>query len=144
MSLVKIVAGSGVLAAVAIWYQRTRRIVRRYPPGPKPDPIIGNLRHMPKEHMWLTFAKWGEESSPLTYIDVLGQPILVINDHNVAVDLLEKRGQIYSDRHQSVMLVDLVGEWLLLPCMLLLTGNLFRCYCCGDDSRMHASLSEVP
>ena len=28
------------------------------PPGPKPDPLIGNLRLMPRDYQWKTFAEW--------------------------------------------------------------------------------------
>lgn len=34
---------------------------RRYPPGPKGLPFIGNVLQMPKAHEWLAFAGWGEQ-----------------------------------------------------------------------------------
>ena len=98
-----------VLGLGAKFWLRSRNNHPR-PPGPKPELIIGNLRHLPKERAWLTFARWAKEYGPLTYLNVVGQPILVVNDHKTAIDLLEKRGQIYSDRHHSVMAVDLVGN----------------------------------
>ena len=36
------------------------------------------------------------------YLTVGGQGILVLNTHRVAVDLLERRGHIYSDRPRMV------------------------------------------
>ena len=39
---------------------------------------------------------------PLTYLTVGGQGILVINTHSVAADLLDRRGNIYSDRPRMI------------------------------------------
>jgi hypothetical protein len=37
------------------------------------------------------------------YLNVMGQSIMFLNTYEAAVDLLEKRGSIYSDRMQYVM-----------------------------------------
>jgi len=37
------------------------------------------------------------------HLNVLGQPILVINSQKAAEDLLERRGNIYSDRPELVI-----------------------------------------
>ncbi|KAG9013627.1 hypothetical protein FRB94_001732 [Tulasnella sp. JGI-2019a] len=81
------------------WYRsaRSRRLIR-YPPGPSGDFVLGNLRQMPFCYKWLTFAEWGQKYGPLTYLNVVGRPILVINTQEAAIDLLEKRASIYSDR----------------------------------------------
>ena len=43
-------------------------IRRRYPPGPKGWPLIGNWLEMPKTHQWLVFQDWsrkfGKNSPP--------------------------------------------------------------------------------
>ena len=109
---------AATLIAAVIYYHRRRLSLRRLPPGPKPELIIGNLRQIPTQYQWLTFSQWGKQYGPLTYVEAVGQPILVVNDHQTAVNLLDKRGQIYSDRHRSAMLVDLAGEWEL-HCFLM-------------------------
>ena len=41
---------------VLVWVYRratTRRSPHPYPPGPPPEPVIGNLRHVPTEFPWL-------------------------------------------------------------------------------------------
>ena len=50
----------------------------------------------------------------MTYVSVLGQGILVLNSRRVAVDLLEKRSGIYSDRPHSIVLCDYMTEGLSL------------------------------
>ena len=42
-------------------------------------------------------------SGPLVYLELLGQPVLVLNSYDAAVELLEKRSQIYSDRPKLCM-----------------------------------------
>ena len=37
------------------------------------------------------------------YLDVLGQPMIILGSHEVAIDLLEKRSANYSDRAPSPM-----------------------------------------
>ena len=44
-------------------------------------------------------ARTGE----LVYLNVCGQGILFVNTYDAAVDLLEKRGAIYSDKPKMVM-----------------------------------------
>lgn len=34
----------------------------------------------------------------LVYVDAIGQPILIVNSANVALDLMDKRSTVYSDR----------------------------------------------
>lgn len=73
---------------------------RKFPPGPKPKPLIGNLLDMPPrgskvEEYW---TKHREEYGPISSLDVFGQKFYVINDANIAYELLEKRSSNYSQR----------------------------------------------
>lgn len=47
----------------------------------------------------------------LVYLNVFGQGLLFVNSYEAAVDLLEKRGAIYSDKPKMVM----AGELCALP-----------------------------
>ncbi|KAG8985460.1 hypothetical protein FRB93_005846 [Tulasnella sp. JGI-2019a] len=99
--------GIALLVLLSIrWYRsvRSRRSIP-YPPGPPGHFLFGNLRQMPSRstHQWLTFTEWGRKYGPLTYLNIAGRPILVINTQEAAVDLLEKRAAIYSDRSRVVM-----------------------------------------
>ena len=64
------------------------------PPGLIRLPFVGNLFNAPAEHEGESLAKLGD----LMYFSILGTNILYINSADIAVDLLEKRGNIYSDR----------------------------------------------
>ncbi|KAK7682349.1 hypothetical protein QCA50_014554 [Cerrena zonata] len=69
-----------------------------FPPGPKGLPLIGNILDMPRSYEWLTFSKWANRWGNIVYLRTLGQSIVVLNSYDDAVDMLEKRSSIYSDR----------------------------------------------
>ncbi len=50
--------------------------------------------------------------SKIVYLEALGRPMLVVNDANIAKDLLEKRSGLYSSRYAY----DCDVWWLLLSC----------------------------
>jgi len=103
-------AVSIIVIAVVFTLHRRRQPSHPYPPGPKGKLLVGNIADLPKEYPWLTFSKLGKEYGPITYLNMMGQSVIVINDHKTAIDLLEKRGSIYSDRYYSVMAMELAGE----------------------------------
>ena len=92
------------------------------PPGPPGLPIIGNLLNMPRRSAWLTYKelsrRYGMSSKLLTmlhnrlltndpgkliYLDVVGRGVLVVDDADIAVDLLDKHSAIFSSRPESTM-----------------------------------------
>jgi cytochrome P450 len=93
-------------------YRRRRGLP--YPPGPRPIPLIGNLFDIPKEFSWLEYTqlakKYGMCSSPVLLrltkwmtgdvlcLHVFGQVIVILSSVKATKDLLERRGDIYSDR----------------------------------------------
>lgn len=88
--------------------------VRRRPPGPRPDFLIGNLRHLPKGRWYETFTAWQKIYGDMIYMTALGRGVLVINSLNMAEELAVKRSAIYSGRAHYRMLGDLMGwNWIL-------------------------------
>ena len=127
------VAIGGIAAIFIIVRRYVQNSKSRYPipPGPKGFPIIGNFGQVPAERSEVQFAKWSKELSELIpsrlslfqswwcsaaigtdaniesdiiYLNLLGQPVVVLNSVQSAVDLLEKRGAIYSDRPSFVVI----------------------------------------
>ncbi|KAK0231788.1 cytochrome P450 [Armillaria nabsnona] len=101
----------------AVWFlvYRPRRNAP-FPPGPRGLPLAGNLLDMPSEKEWLTFAKWGEIYGDILSIPILGRRLVVINSAQTAIDILDKKGAIYSDRPIMGMIGELMGfkNWLVL------------------------------
>ncbi|KAF9064285.1 cytochrome P450 [Rhodocollybia butyracea] len=75
-----------------------RKSLYPLPPGPIGWPIVGNALDMPKTHAWRTFASWGEKWGPIMSVNVLGTPFVIINDPEIADELLSKTGSLYADR----------------------------------------------
>ncbi|KIY66959.1 cytochrome P450 [Cylindrobasidium torrendii FP15055 ss-10] len=102
-----------VLGSLALFllqhFISARRRTNPLPPGPKGLPLLGNLNDVPSEKPWLTFAKWGELYGDISSVTILGQTIVVLNSVRVAVDMLDKKGAIYSERPVFPMCGELVG-----------------------------------
>ncbi|KAG6836101.1 hypothetical protein H0H93_011374 [Arthromyces matolae] len=106
-----------------------RKLLRRpqqspLPPGPKGYPIIGNLLDYPSAQEWKTFQKWGQKYGDLISVNVLGQPIVIVNSAKVAHEMMDKKSHIYSDRPVLEMGGNLVGWKNTL--VLLPYGDRFR------------------
>ncbi|KAJ7102834.1 cytochrome P450 [Mycena epipterygia] len=64
---------------------------------------------MPKHHEWKTFSEWAKKYGDCVYVDVLGQPIVILDSLTAAHDLLDQRSAIYSSRPRLVMGGELAG-----------------------------------
>ncbi|KAF9468728.1 putative CyP450 monooxygenase [Collybia nuda] len=78
------------------------------PPGPRSKFLFGNAFDLPLTDQSEVFTRWAKEFGDLTYLNVLGTPMVVTSSMDVARDLLEKRSAIYSSRPIFRMLNELV------------------------------------
>ncbi|KAJ7202042.1 cytochrome P450 [Mycena pura] len=53
---------------------------------------------MPKTHEWKTFAQWAKTYGDCVYVNILGQPIVILDSFAAANDLLNQRSAIYATR----------------------------------------------
>jgi len=90
-----------------------RRVLRSQPypspPGPRGLPFIGNLFDWPQGYDWLYWVKHKELYGPISRAHVLGRDVIIINDADIAMDLLDKRSLVYSDRPRMIFTRELVG-----------------------------------
>lgn len=121
-----------IITCLSFWLRSRAQYHRRnpggfpLPPGPKGLPIIGNVFDMPKSDEWLIMTKWGKKygmyhyicnrlgppkrsagTGDIVYVQTSRQPLIFINSYDVAIELLEKRSSIYSDRPFFPMLQEL-------------------------------------
>ncbi|KAF9816991.1 hypothetical protein IEO21_03756 [Rhodonia placenta] len=89
----------------------------RLPPGPKPLPFLGNILQLPAKYKERTFVKWGNIYGDIVYAHFLRTPIIIINAHCVAQDILDKKSSIYSDRPNVAVLSDMTGMNISLPAL---------------------------
>ncbi|KAG2102493.1 cytochrome P450 [Suillus discolor] len=99
-----------------------------YPPGPPGWPLIGNILDMPHIRVkpWLTFATWGKKYGNISHIQVMGQHTVVLNSVKAAIDMLDKKSTLYSDRPIFPVGGQLVGWKHIMA--LLPDGDCLRRY----------------
>ncbi|KAI0050756.1 cytochrome P450 [Auriscalpium vulgare] len=107
-----------VLAGMALWLAKLvlqKNPRGRLPPGPKPLPLLGNIFDLPRKEQWRTFSEWGHKYGPISYASALGKSFVVLNDVHTAVEMLDKKSAVYSDRPVLMMAGELVGWRDTLP-----------------------------
>ncbi|KAF8637703.1 hypothetical protein AX16_010778 [Volvariella volvacea WC 439] len=105
-------------------FRRSRSSIP-YPPGPKPLPLVDNAFDIPSVKPYLTYTQWQRQyNSSLIHLQALGQHVLVINSFKDAVELLEKRAQVYSSR-PYIPMVELL-QWHEFNLVLLPHNSLWR------------------
>ncbi|THH19211.1 hypothetical protein EW146_g1905 [Bondarzewia mesenterica] len=97
------------LIVIKVYFNRRRNPSGYpYPPGPRSLPIVGNLFDVPQTASWVTYGKWAKKYGDLLSVNMLGKTVVVINSAEVAKELLDKRGSVYSDR-PSIPMHDLMS-----------------------------------
>ncbi|KAJ5375711.1 hypothetical protein N7517_007717 [Penicillium concentricum] len=113
----------GILIVFGVGIVTTLRGRKQYPlplpPGPKQQPIIGNLKDLPTpdQQDWMHWLKHKELYGPISSLTVLGKHIIVLNDAKLAVQLLEKRSAIHSSRPKN-MFTDMSGWQYVLGALI--------------------------
>ncbi|KAL4883962.1 putative cytochrome P450 oxidoreductase OrdA-like protein [Aspergillus karnatakaensis] len=70
------------------------------PPGPPGLPIVGNVRDLPASDSpdWLHWLKHKDLYGPISTVSALGQRLIILNDVQLAIELLNKKSAVHSDR----------------------------------------------
>jgi len=80
------------------------------PPGPPPRFWSGNAHQIPTTEPWLTYASWSKTYGPIISFRIFSRKIVMLNSGKAALDLLESRSAIYSDRPFAWMFGELIGR----------------------------------
>ncbi|KAI0253128.1 cytochrome P450 [Lactifluus subvellereus] len=89
----------------------TKKATPPLPPGPKGWPIIGNLFDIPnlKDDFTKTYTKWARMYGSIVHANAAGQPLIILSNAEVANEMLDRKGAIYSDRPVLQMAGELAG-----------------------------------
>ena len=115
--LINALASVLFLYSLTVFRDHKRRRGLPYPPGPPSQPLIGNILDIPKDAPWIEYAdmskKYGMRENScdmcshklksafqgdIICFRVFSQVIVVLCSLSAVKDLLEKRGEIYSER----------------------------------------------
>ncbi|KAJ6528847.1 cytochrome P450 [Mycena capillaripes] len=106
VSLYYFIAFVGAVIVLSIFHRRQQQSL--LPPGPPGDPVIGHLLRMPSTDSALVLHQWSQTYGPVMHLKVLERSMIILDTYKTAVDLLDKRGLIYSDRPKFT-LYELLG-----------------------------------
>lgn len=113
---------AGVAAALALCIALSHVVKARrssrigLPPGPQETSfILGNVSDLPSPpEEWQKYHQMSKRFGPVMHLRAFNRHIVVLDTMKAAVDLLEKRGAIYSDRPRLPFIGELMGyDWNL-------------------------------
>ncbi|KAJ5670969.1 hypothetical protein N7507_000096 [Penicillium longicatenatum] len=106
---------NGILGLLALyvtkrWLESTKPL-GPLPPGPRPKPFVGNIADLPPPGVqdWMHWLKHKDLYGPISSLTVMGQTIVILNDTQIASELLRKRASLYSSRPHMVFASEMVG-----------------------------------
>ncbi|KAF9266125.1 cytochrome P450 [Marasmius fiardii PR-910] len=102
-----VIALTLILTITKLWHGLTELPL---PPGPPAKWVSGNIHQLPKSQPWFTYAEWSRKYGPIFRFRAFTVNTIVLNSGKAALDLLESRSSIYSDRQTSIMLDILAGR----------------------------------
>lgn len=113
-----ILLGLITLVGYLVYQHSTQTTRRKLPPGPKPYPIVGNIKDFPPdgtpEHQhWL---KHKDRYGGISSVTVLGMTLVMIHDKKAAHELLEKISSKTSGRPTMIMANKLCGYESIVVC----------------------------
>jgi len=118
----------------SLWYFSGSRLRKglQNPPGPKQRFITGNLHQLKPVEPWLTYTSWSKTygtsadskpfiqptidcankslQGPIVYFRMFHKKTIVLNSGKAALDILEARSGIYSDRPTEWMAGEIAGR----------------------------------
>ncbi|KAF9552265.1 cytochrome P450 [Agrocybe pediades] len=102
---------------VSLYLIRRMKPGHSMPPSPPADPLIGHMRMIPEHDAHLFFHELSKKYGKIISLRVPRRTLIILNSAKAAVDLLEKRSSVYSDRPSSdvMSLMGFVSNLVFFP-----------------------------
>uniref|UniRef100_A0A914XH44 Cytochrome P450 n=1 Tax=Plectus sambesii TaxID=2011161 RepID=A0A914XH44_9BILA len=102
-----------VLFAAYLYYEFVGKR-KKYPPGPSPLPLLGNLLQMDQTYPEKAFVEWGKKYGPIFTVWI-PTPIVIINEYELMKETVIKQGDIFAGRPEMFIIDALLkGNYGLL------------------------------
>ncbi|KAI0792989.1 cytochrome P450 [Irpex lacteus] len=102
----------GAVTWIVYWYLRRRRAL----PGPPRLPLLGNLLQVPLRSQFIPYTDWSRKYvGPIYSLNLLGRETIILNNFEVAGDLLDRCSNIYNSRPYQVMMVEVLCGGTFMP-----------------------------
>ncbi|KAH8799205.1 cytochrome P450 [Flagelloscypha sp. PMI_526] len=98
-----LVSATVLVVASTLWRLLVKTKNRSRPPGPPGNILFGHALMIPPDRQWITWNEWAKTYGDVMRLKVFGSELLVLSSLHAAQDLLEHRGNIYSDRPIAIM-----------------------------------------
>ncbi|KAF8868368.1 cytochrome P450 [Infundibulicybe gibba] len=92
-----------VFITILVLFIKSKYNRKPFPPGPGAKFLSGNFHQILSKEPWLVFKKWSKTYGPLVHFHIFNKRVVIINSATAAVELLDGRSTIYSDRPFSWM-----------------------------------------
>ncbi|KJZ71168.1 hypothetical protein HIM_09423 [Hirsutella minnesotensis 3608] len=99
-----------LLIAIAAFAIQHHLKAPRLPPGPRGLPVIGNIHQISRRYSWKQFQKWHAIYGPVFSLQLGQITLILLGNHEVTKDLLEKRSALYSSRPPLAVAADCVAK----------------------------------
>ncbi|RPD54777.1 CyP450 monooxygenase [Lentinus tigrinus ALCF2SS1-6] len=96
-----------------VWRHQSRLRRSRFPPGPPPLPVLGNILDIPREYSATAYRSLFDKYGDIVYLDAVKQSIIVLGTYAAASELLEKRSAKYANRPSLIMVGLIGGDWII-------------------------------
>ncbi|KAJ7651442.1 cytochrome P450 [Mycena rosella] len=98
-----------LLTITFVWHRKSTAPARYLPPGPRPVPILGNVLDLTAKELWLVATKWAAQFGDVVHVHIMGQRLIFLSSPEATMELLDRKGSIYSDKPPFVMAGELCG-----------------------------------
>lgn len=86
-----------------MWARRGRQQSTKFPPGPTPLPLLGNLLQIDFKNIVEQFVQFGSKYGPVSMAYLGPKKVVILNGYDVVREAFVEKGEVFSDRPSLVI-----------------------------------------
>lgn len=88
---------------VTMWARRKGQQSTKFPPGPTPLPLLGNLLQIDFKNIVEQFVQFGSKYGPVSMAYLGPKKVVILNGYDVVREAFVEKGEVFSDRPSLVI-----------------------------------------